>query len=79
MVFPSTNENIQAIREACTVLLREEVYFVDEEFLYKKVNRNGIHMRIMVSYRRYSKRHGSYTALLVGNEKNVFTKKHPLR
>ena len=25
MVFPRTNENIQAVREACTVLLREEV------------------------------------------------------
>ena len=25
MVFPCTNENIQPVKEACTVLLREEV------------------------------------------------------
>ena len=49
MVFPRTNENIQTVTEACTVLLREQqswfvthtkklekVYFVDEEFLHKK-------------------------------------------
>ena len=26
----------------------EEVYFVDEEFLHKKVGKNGVYMRIMV-------------------------------
>ena len=76
MVFPCTNENIKAAREACTVLLREEViifscccnilsrfvthtkkleevYFADEEFLHKKINKNGVYIRIMVCYRRY--------------------------
>ena len=63
MIFARMNENIQAVREACTVLLLEEViifrYFVDEEFVHKKVNKNGFCMRIMVCYRRYSRRHGS--------------------
>ena len=35
----------------------EEVDFVDEEFLHKKVNKNGVYMRIMVCYIRYSKRY----------------------
>ena len=74
---PHTDKNMQAVREACTILLREEVIifsccsrglsliekkleevdFVDEEFLHKKVNKNGIYMRIMVCYRRYSRRY----------------------
>ena len=33
----------------------EEGDFVDKEFLHKKVNKNGVYMRIMVCYRRYSK------------------------
>ena len=37
----------------------EEMYFVDEEFLHEKVNKNGVYIRIMVCYRRYSRRHGS--------------------
>ena len=71
MVFPSTVGNIQAVREACTLLRVEvtifswcsgglelgEVDFVDEEFLHKKVNKNGIYVRIMVCYRRYSRRY----------------------
>ena len=74
MVFPHSEENIQAVTKACTVLLREElmnfswwfvahrkklekVDFVDEEFLDKKVNKNGVYMRIMVCYRRYSRRY----------------------
>ena len=35
----------------------EEVDFVDEEFLHKKINKNGVYMRIMVCYIRYSKRY----------------------
>ena len=35
----------------------EEVDFVDKEFLHKKVNKNGVYMRIMVCYRRYSRRY----------------------
>ena len=35
----------------------EEMDFVDEEFLHKKVNKNGVYMRIMVCYRGYSKRY----------------------
>ena len=35
----------------------EEVDFVDEEFLHKTVNKNGVYMRIMVCYIRYSKRY----------------------
>ena len=35
----------------------EEVDFVDEELLHKKVNKNGVYMRIMMCYRRYSRRH----------------------
>ena len=35
----------------------EEVDFVDEEFLHKKVNKNGVYMRIMVCYIRYPKRY----------------------
>ena len=35
----------------------EEVDFVDQEFLHKKVNKNGVYMRIMVCYIRYSKRY----------------------
>ena len=35
----------------------KEVDFVDEEFLHKKVNENGVYMRIVVCYRRYSRRH----------------------
>ena len=35
----------------------EEVDFVDEAFLHKKVNKNGVYMRIMVCYIRYSKRY----------------------
>ena len=42
----------------CLTKKLEEVHFVDEEFLHKKVNRNGVYMRIMVCYRRYSRRHG---------------------
>ena len=66
MEFPRTDEKIQAIREAWTVLLWEEmmnfswwsqVEFVDEEFLHKKVNKSGVYMRIMVCYRRYSIRY----------------------
>ena len=30
----------------------EEVDFVDEEFLHKNVNKNGIYMTIMVCYRK---------------------------
>ena len=41
----------------------EEMDFVDEEFLYKKVNKNDVYMRIMVCYRRYSRRHGSEGSL----------------
>ena len=36
----------------------EEVYFDDEEFMHKKVNKNGVYMRIMVCYRRYSRIQG---------------------
>ena len=36
----------------------EEVDFVDKEFLHKKVNKNGVYMRIMVCYRRYSRIQG---------------------
>ena len=31
----------------------EEVDFVDEEFLHKNVNKNGIYMTIMVCYRKF--------------------------
>ena len=41
----------------------EEVYFVDEELLYKKVNENGVCIRIMVCYRRYSRGHSSLSSL----------------
>ena len=41
----------------------EEVHFVEEEFLHKKVNKNGINMRIMASYRRYSRSTCSYGSL----------------
>ena len=66
MEFPRTDEKIQAIREAWTVLLWEQmmnfswwsqVKFVDEEFLHKKVKKSGVYMRIMVWYRRYSIRY----------------------
>ena len=35
----------------------EEVDLSNEEFLDKKVNKNGVYMRIMVCYIRYSKRY----------------------
>ena len=77
MIFPCMDENIQAVREACTVLLWEEVItfswcshglslikrnlkkkeFVHEEFLHKMVNKNSVCMRIVLCYRRYSRRY----------------------
>ena len=77
MVFPCTDDNIQAVTvsEAWTVLLRkeviifsrssrgfthrkklEEVEFVDKEFLHKLVNKNSAYMKIMLCYRRYSRK-----------------------
>ena len=73
MVFPRTDENVQAVREACTVvILREQViiftwcsrglsliernmkkWTLHKEFLHKKVNKNGVYMRIMD--KRYSR------------------------
>ena len=42
----------------------EEVDFVNEEFLHKKVNINGVYMRIMMCHRRYSVKHyGDLTVL----------------
>ena len=35
----------------------EEVDLSNEEFLDKKVNKNGVYMRIMVCYIRYSERY----------------------
>ena len=35
----------------------EEEEFVDEEFLHKKVNKNDVYMRIVLCYRRYSRRY----------------------
>ena len=35
----------------------DEGDFVDKEFLRKKVNKNGVYMRIMVCYIRYSRKH----------------------
>ena len=35
----------------------EKVDFVDEEFLDKKANKNGVYIRIIVSCRRYSRRY----------------------
>ena len=35
----------------------EEADFVEEKFLHKKVNKNGVFMKIMVCYKRYSRRY----------------------
>ena len=35
----------------------EELEFVGEEFVHKKVNKNGVYMRIMLCFRRYSRRY----------------------
>ena len=75
MVFPRTDENIQSVREACTVHYKkkwsflaaavvvvshrkklEEVEFVEEELLHKRINKNSVYMRIMLCYRRYSRK-----------------------
>ena len=34
----------------------EEVEFVDEGFLHKKVNKNGVYMRVMLCYRGGSRK-----------------------
>ena len=57
-LVPTTrrSDNIQLVQSWFVTQTKklEEVYFVDEEFLQKKVNKNGVYMRIMVRYRRYS-------------------------
>ena len=45
----------------------EQVYFVDEEFMHKKVNKNSVYMRIMVRYRRYSRRLRQPESSIMGN------------
>ena len=72
MIFPCTDENVQAVREAYTVLLQEEVIIfrwfsrglsleetelVEEEFLHKKVNKNGVYMWTMLCYKKYFRRY----------------------
>ena len=61
-LVPTTrrSNNIQLVQSWLVTHTKklEEVYFADEEFLHKKVNKNGVYRSIMVCYRRCSRSYG---------------------